>query len=57
LARTALILELRVEQATDHVKQVAQEAAVIGALSAFATITAAMAVKARPGHMLVLGSG
>jgi len=36
-------LELRVEQATDHVKQVAQEAAVIGALSASATITAAMA--------------
>jgi hypothetical protein len=36
-------LELRVEQATDHVKRVAQEAAVIGALSAFAAITATMA--------------
>jgi hypothetical protein len=35
--------ELRVEQATDHVKQVAQQAAIIGALSAFATITATMA--------------
>jgi hypothetical protein len=36
-------LELRVEQATEHVKQVAQEAAIVGALSAFATITATMA--------------
>ena len=36
-------LELRVEQATNHVKQVAQQAAVIAALSAFATIAAAMA--------------
>jgi hypothetical protein len=33
-------LELRVEQATDHVKQVAREAAVIAALSAVATVTA-----------------
>jgi len=30
-------LERRVEQATDHVKQVAQEAVVIAALSAVAT--------------------
>ena len=37
-------LELRVEQATDHVKQVAQEAAVIAAFSAIASVTAAMAV-------------
>jgi hypothetical protein len=37
-------LELRVEQATDHVKQVAQEAAGIAALSAIAIATAAMAV-------------
>jgi hypothetical protein len=37
-------LELRVEQATDHVKQIAQEAAVIAAFSAAATITATMAV-------------
>jgi hypothetical protein len=36
--------ELRVEQVTDHVKQVAQEAAVIAALSAFATLTGVMAV-------------
>ena len=35
--------ELRVEQATDHVKQVTREAAIIGALSAFATITATTA--------------
>jgi hypothetical protein len=37
-------LELRVEQAIDHVKQVAGKAAVIAALCAIATITAAMAV-------------
>jgi hypothetical protein len=37
-------LERRVEQATDHVKQVAQEAAVIAALSAVAIVTAVMAV-------------
>jgi hypothetical protein len=37
-------LEQRVEQATDHVKWVAQEAAVIAALSAVAFITALMAV-------------
>ena len=37
-------LERRVEQATDHVKQVAQEAAVIAAFSAVASVTAAMAV-------------
>jgi hypothetical protein len=37
-------LELRVEQATDHVKQVAQDAAVIAAFSAVASVTAAMAV-------------
>jgi hypothetical protein len=37
-------LELRVEAATDHVKQVAQEAAVIAAFSAVASVTAAMAV-------------
>jgi len=37
-------LELRVEQATDHVKQVAREAAVIAALSAVAIVTAVMAV-------------
>jgi hypothetical protein len=37
-------LELRVEQTTDHVKRVAQEAAVIAAFSAVATVTAAMAV-------------
>jgi hypothetical protein len=37
-------LELRVEQATDHVKQVAQEAAVIAAFSAVASVTAAMAI-------------
>ena len=36
-------LELRVEQATDHVRQVAQEAAVIAALSAVAATAAAMA--------------
>jgi len=36
-------LELRVEQATDHVKLVAQEAAVIAALSAVATVTAGAA--------------
>jgi hypothetical protein len=36
-------LELRVEQATDHVKEVAQAAAVILALSAFAALTGAMA--------------
>lgn len=36
-------LELRVEQATAHVRQVAQEAAVIAALAAIAAITAAMA--------------
>jgi len=36
-------LELHVAQATDHVKQVAQEAAVIAALSAFAALAAAMA--------------
>jgi hypothetical protein len=37
-------LERRVEQATEHVKQVAQEAAVIAALSAVAIVTAVMAV-------------
>ena len=37
-------LELRVEQATDHVKQVAGEAAVIAALSAIAAVAAAMAI-------------
>jgi hypothetical protein len=37
-------LERRVEQATDHVKQVAREAAVIAALSAVAIVTAVMAV-------------
>jgi hypothetical protein len=37
-------LERRVEQATDHIKQVAQEAAVIAALSAVAMVTALMAV-------------
>lgn len=37
-------LESRVERATDHVKQVAQEAAVIAAFSAFAAIAAAMVV-------------
>jgi len=37
-------LERRVEEAADHVKQVAVGAAVIAALSAIATITAAMAV-------------
>jgi len=37
-------LELRVEHATDHVKQVAQEAAVIAAFSAIAALTAVMAV-------------
>jgi hypothetical protein len=37
-------LERRVEQATDHVKQLAQEAAVIAALSAVAIVTAVMAV-------------
>jgi hypothetical protein len=37
-------LELRVEQATDQVKQVAQGAAVIAALSAFAAVTGVMAV-------------
>lgn len=37
-------LELRLEQASDHVKQVVQEAAVIAALSASATITGALAV-------------
>jgi len=37
-------LELRVEQATDHVKQVAQEAAVIAAFSAIAATSATMAV-------------
>ena len=36
-------LELRVEQATDHVRQLAQEAAVIAALSAIAAVAAAMA--------------
>jgi len=36
-------LELRVEQATDHVKQVAQNAAVIATLFLVAIITAAMA--------------
>jgi hypothetical protein len=36
-------LELRVEQATYHVKEVAQAAAVILALSAFAALTGAMA--------------
>jgi hypothetical protein len=35
--------ERRVEQATDHVKQVAQEAAVIAAFSAVAAVTATMA--------------
>jgi ABC-type multidrug transport system fused ATPase/permease subunit len=37
-------LERRVEQAADHVKKVAVEAAVIAALSVIASITAAMAV-------------
>jgi hypothetical protein len=37
-------LELRVEQATNQVKQVAQEAAVIAVFSAIATITGAMAL-------------
>jgi len=37
-------LERRVEQATDHVKQVAKEAAVIAALSVVAVVTAVMAV-------------
>ena len=37
-------LERRVEQATDHVKQVAQEAAVIAAFLVAASLTAAMAV-------------
>jgi hypothetical protein len=37
-------LERRVEQATDHVKQLALEAAVIAALSAVAIVTAVMAV-------------
>src|SRR6266851_4311064 len=36
-------LELRVEQATDHIRQVAQEAAVIAAFAAVATIAGAMA--------------
>jgi hypothetical protein len=36
-------LELRLEQATDHVKQVAQEAALIAGFSAIAAATAAMA--------------
>ena len=33
-----------VEQATDHVKQVAQEAAIIAAFSLVATVAAALAV-------------
>jgi hypothetical protein len=37
-------LELRLNQTTHHVKEVAQEAAVIGALSAIAAITSAMTV-------------
>ena len=37
-------LERRVEQATDHVKQVAQEAAVIAAFFVAASLTAAMSV-------------
>ena len=37
-------LELRLDQATDHVKEVAQEAAVIASLSAIAAITSAMTV-------------
>jgi len=37
-------LERRIEQAMDHVNQVAQEAAVIAALSAVAIVTAFMAV-------------
>jgi hypothetical protein len=37
-------LERRIELATDHVKQVAQEAAVIAALSVIAFVTAGMAV-------------
>jgi hypothetical protein len=36
-------LERRVDQTTDHVKKVAQEAAVIAALSAFASLTGMMA--------------
>jgi hypothetical protein len=40
----AAALELRLVHATEHVKQVAQEAAVVAALSASATITGAMAV-------------
>jgi hypothetical protein len=36
-------LELRVEQATDHVRQVAQEAAVVAALAAIAAVTGGMA--------------
>jgi hypothetical protein len=37
-------LERRVEQATDHVKQVAREAAIIAALSVVAFVTAGMAI-------------
>jgi len=37
-------LELRIEQATEHVRQVAQEAAMVAALSASAAIMGAMAV-------------
>jgi hypothetical protein len=37
-------LELRAEEISDHLKQAAQEAAVIGALSASAAITGAMAL-------------
>jgi hypothetical protein len=37
-------LELHLDQATHHVKEVAQEAAAVAALSAIAVITSAMAV-------------
>jgi hypothetical protein len=37
-------LELRIEEATDHVKQVAQDAAVVAALSAVAAAAAALAI-------------
>jgi hypothetical protein len=47
--------ELRVEQATDHVKQVAQQAAIIGVLPAFATITATMAAGIVSGASILAG--
>jgi hypothetical protein len=50
-------LELRLDQATHHVKEVAQEAAVIAALSVIAAITSAMTVARRIDRPLSLDGG